>query len=272
VLDWKAIYDRVDTIRYMCVGLEKCPTTGRSHVQGWMQFTEKVRITTIVKLVGTNKIHLEAIKGTEEQNEKYCKKDGQVLVYGTGYSVQGCETSLIQIVQEIQESPKLRLNDIMLRWPSEYCRHRNGIRDIKAAVDLKNRRNSLRCYVTVLWGPTTTGKSYTAWHMYEEADTYLIKGDDLRWWNGYQGEKHLVIDEYDSQVKVTTLLGILRRENGGTRLEVKGGETWANWETVVLTSNVDPTEWHSMAKPAHRDALEARINDVVNMNVRFHVD
>lgn len=60
-------------------GKEICPTTGRTHFQGFMHLKKAMRITEL-KLIG--KPHLEACKGSEEQNEKYCSKDGCVVKWG----------------------------------------------------------------------------------------------------------------------------------------------------------------------------------------------
>lgn len=66
-------------------GKEKCPTTGRTHFQGFMHLKKSMRITEL-KLIG--KPHLEACKGSEEQNIKYCSKDGNVVRYGFPKPIQ----------------------------------------------------------------------------------------------------------------------------------------------------------------------------------------
>ncbi|AXH73491.1 MAG: putative viral replication protein [Circoviridae sp.] len=60
-------------------GKEICPTTGRTHLQGFLHLKKAMRITEL-KLIG--KPHLEACKGSEAQNIKYCSKDGNVVKYG----------------------------------------------------------------------------------------------------------------------------------------------------------------------------------------------
>lgn len=65
-------------VKYL-YGKERCPTTGRSHFQGFMHLKKARRITEL-KLIG--KPHLEACKGSEEQNIRYCSKDNDVVRYG----------------------------------------------------------------------------------------------------------------------------------------------------------------------------------------------
>lgn len=56
-------------------GIETCPTTGRKHAQGYVDFGSKKRPMETIKIHG---IHWEKCKGNKEQNIKYCSKEGQV--------------------------------------------------------------------------------------------------------------------------------------------------------------------------------------------------
>jgi len=71
-------------LRLLCrkflYGHEKCPTTNKTHLQGYMALKKPMRITEL-KLAG--KPHLEACKGSEEQNITYCSKEGSVVQYPT---------------------------------------------------------------------------------------------------------------------------------------------------------------------------------------------
>jgi len=65
-------------VKYL-YGKEICPTTGRTHFQGFMHLKKAMRITEL-KLIGNP--HLEACKGNEEQNIRYCSKEGNVVKFG----------------------------------------------------------------------------------------------------------------------------------------------------------------------------------------------
>lgn len=56
-------------------GEEICPSTGREHLQGYIEFHKKERPTECVK---TTKIHWEKARGSREDNIKYCSKEGKV--------------------------------------------------------------------------------------------------------------------------------------------------------------------------------------------------
>jgi len=63
-------------------GRETCPTTGLPHIQGWIDFgkDKKARPSTL-KL--PKQIHWETMKGTPEENYKYCSKAGDYIHWGT---------------------------------------------------------------------------------------------------------------------------------------------------------------------------------------------
>lgn len=54
-------------------GLETCPTTGRAHLQGFIEFKKKCRPLESIKI---KEIHWEKCKADREANTKYCSKDG----------------------------------------------------------------------------------------------------------------------------------------------------------------------------------------------------
>lgn len=57
-------------------GVEKCPETGREHLQGFVKFAVKCR--PLEKIKSTD-IHWEVQKASDEDNVNYCKKDGKVF-------------------------------------------------------------------------------------------------------------------------------------------------------------------------------------------------
>lgn len=61
---------------YVVFGEEIAPTTGMPHLQGYVQFKKRQRLTAIKKIICFDKAHLEIAKGTPEENYKYCTKAG----------------------------------------------------------------------------------------------------------------------------------------------------------------------------------------------------
>jgi len=109
-------------------------------------------------------------------------------------------------------------------------------------------------HVTVLWGSTCTGKSRRAW---DEAgiDAYA-KDPRSKFWDGYQSQTRVVIDEFRGGIDVSHLLRWFDRYP--VRLEIKGSSRPSLVEKVWITSNVDPNNWYPDLDEATRLALMRR--------------
>lgn len=254
----KKVFDMYypETIRGMAWGIEICPTTGKEHRQGFIQFVNKKRLQGVQKFFG-HKIHVETVKGAIEDNERYCSKDGKYVKYGKFIS-QGYRTDLENIQREINNGANV--SDIMENHFDMYCRYRGGIRDYCALATEKRADKWRDVEVTVIFGDTGVGKTRAACEY--DPDCYKIEGDNLQWWDGYRGQKTLVIDEYYNQLKITKLLNIL--DDRKLRLDIKGSHTYAFWNKVIITSNVNPREWHQQALPQHLEALERRLAYIIH--------
>lgn len=245
-----------DKVRYAIFGKEVCPSTGKIHWQSYVELNSPQRVSGLKKIFDDNTLHAEKRKGTREQARDYCKKDGAYTEFGKWIKGQGHRSDLDSIVDEMKAGKKL--GDVMLENPKTYCQYRNGLRDIAAEISKKNLPDWRDVDVTLLSGPTGCGKTRTAM---KEA-TYRIQGSQLKWWQDYDGDECICIDEYSNDVKITEMLNFL--DGYKLRLDVKGSHTYANWRKVYITTNLKPDELHKDAKPAHRDALFRRINKVVN--------
>lgn len=89
------------------LGKEVCPSTGKKHLQMFLALKKPMRITEI-KISG--KPHLECCLGTEEQNVKYCSKDGDVITFGF--------PKPIKIIEELRPWQK-KIEDIVLSEPND---------------------------------------------------------------------------------------------------------------------------------------------------------
>jgi len=105
------------------------------------------------------------------------------------------------------------------------------------------------------YGTTGTGKSRTAW---EEAglDAYP-KDPNSKFWDGYRGQEHVVIDEFRGTISVSHLLRWLDRYP--VLVEVKGSSVVFNAKKIWITSNIPPEEWYPGLDPLTIDALKRRL-------------
>jgi len=244
-----------DKITYFVSGKETCPETNREHWHVYVEFKKMKRSTLLNRLGGDKKVKCLQVQ-MKDAYIAYCKKDGNFTEGGTMSGGQGARTDLKGIVDALKAGTKLQ--DIMLENPEVYCRYRNGLKDIAAVVIQKSLPDWRDIDVVLMTGPTGCGKTREAWNF--SLNRYKIMGTMLNWWQDYEGQDTLIIDEYNNDVKITALLPLL--DGYECRLAVKGGHTYANWTKIFITTNLTVEELHRDAKPEHKKALMRRITQI----------
>ncbi len=108
--------------------------------------------------------------------------------------------------------------------------------------------------ILVLWGATEVGKTRLAYEMYP--DLYKLEcGETDIWWDGYYGEKCILLDDFYGQIKYSHLLNLL--DGYPTRVRTKGGFVTLDNTVWIITSNAPPHEWYP--KVADKKALWNRL-------------
>nr|QTE03515.1 MAG: replication-associated protein [Luscinia sibilans CRESS-DNA-virus sp.] len=107
----------------------------------------------------------------------------------------------------------------------------------------------------VYWGPTGTGKSRRAWEL-AGLDAYP-KAPTTKFWDGYQSQEHVVIDEFRGAIEISHILRWLDRYP--VLVEIKGSSTVLRAKQIWITSNLHPSQWYVTLDPATYAALERRL-------------
>lgn len=211
-----------DSIRYICYGRETCPTSGREHLQGFAIFKRTCRIPKGKQWIGDGSAHLEPRRGTRDEARDYCRKDGVFFEWGSYDPITK---------EQLFHKP---IPFLKKEYPEFYCRYHRGLEKLQADKGPKWRNLEN----TVLWGETGVGKTRRVMEM---DDVYKID-PPYTWWDGYEGEEIILIDDYTNRsVPRGTLLNLL--DGYRLRLETKGGHTWALWKEVYITTNSNPEHW-----------------------------
>jgi hypothetical protein len=133
---------------------------------------------------------------------------------------------------------------------AKYPRLRNELRMDYLKVETRPFR---QVEVIVHWGDAGTGKTKKP---YEEG-AFIFDDYDNGWWDGYDGESVICLDDFYGGIKYSYLLRLL--DGYQCRLKIKGGFTYAQWSKVYITSNKKPSEWYAQGMT---NALGRRITDV----------
>jgi len=108
----------------------------------------------------------------------------------------------------------------------------------------------------VYWGPTGTGKSRLAWS--EGGMDAYPKDPRTKFWDGYQGEGAVIIDEFRGAIDVSHLLRWLDRYP--VRVEVKGSSRVLAAQTFWITSNLPVEQWWPEIDPLTLAAFRRRVS------------
>lgn len=257
LLNFELIYTQYkDIIRYIVFGNEICPDTKKPHIQGFIQFVNKKTMGGVKRIFQTKKIHLEQCYGTEAQNQKYCIKDGKYKQFGK-YKIQGGRSDKEQVQKDLEENkPMLQIAKDNFDF---FLRYHQAIYKYRQLILQEQTKRFRKLEVILIKGETGKGKTKSAFEI--DPNLFKIEGSQLQWFDGYEGEKTLLIDEYNNDINITRLLNLT--DGYRLRLPIKGGFTYANWNRVIITTNL--SQLHSNAKKVHIDALNRRITKVINL-------
>jgi hypothetical protein len=201
--------------------------------------------------------HVEAAHGTAADNRKYCSKDGDFWEEGTLPS-QGNRSDIRELAQSIIDGQSIQT--IAQDHPDQWIKYHGGILSLKGRVDRQKFRAFRNLDITVLWGPTGVGKTRYAYDQHERDAIYKINPIAGQYWfDGYEGEPVLIIDEWRDQWKEERLLQLL--DGYECQLPIKGSHTYAGWTTVYITSNINPDNWwgkFEMSSPLKRRITRIR--------------
>lgn len=234
---------------YLRGQLERGNDTGYLHWQLLVAFNNKVRLSVVKATFGTT-CHAELSRSTAA--DSYVWKD-DTRVEGTQFELgkrafkRNSQTDWDAVLNEAKCG---RMDSI----PSDIVvRHYGNLRRI--AMDnlqpLAQERE-----VKVYWGPTGVGKSRLAW---QEATLEAYPKDPrTKFWDGYRGQEHVVIDEFRGGIDIAHLLRWFDRYP--VNVEIKGAATTLKATKIWITSNLPPEQWYMDLDQQTKDALLRRLN------------
>lgn len=111
----------------------------------------------------------------------------------------------------------------------------------------------------IYWGLTGSGKSFRAYtEATQNEETPYFKSSSNKWWDGYRGEKNVIVDEFEGKISVDH---ILRWVNWMPCLvETKGGTVPLQAVNFWFTSNINPLQWWKELPKSQEEAFSRRIS------------
>jgi hypothetical protein len=238
----KQLYQDTDSCLYLCYGHEVGEEKKTPHLQGYVYFENPRTMRGVSRMDAFSRAHLAAAKGSARQNREYCSKQDTANFVELGEMPrQGDRTDISAFLDAVKEGADDY--ELMCDFPREFVKYGRAIDRARSATLKRKARSFRQVTVTTLIGPTGTGKTRLAFHM--DPDLYVVpnpSGASQLWFDGYTGQKTILLDDFYGWIKYGFLLRLL----DGHRMQaaIKGSFTAAAWTQVIITSNQHPSQWY----------------------------
>lgn len=227
--------------KYLIFQLEK-GENGTPHFQGYCELSRQSRFLSITRLLPG--VHIEHRRGTQAQAKEYASKaDTRVegpFEYGEFTPSNPGQRTDVRAFRDAILSGK-RKRELLEEYPADLQRYPKFVELCRSTI-VQQPRITLR--VHLLWGEPGLGKSRFA---YESSDDlYAVPiGKDL-WFDGYDGQTTLLLDDFSGEMKLVHLLRLL--DIYPMQVPVKGAFVNLTATTIFITSNKHPRDWYDWEK------------------------
>lgn len=249
---------QANKISYVIIGFER-GESGTEHWQGYIEFKSRVRFGIVRGLLPGS--HIELRRRTGQQASDYCKKEGKWIEWGRISEVdstRGQRTDLEEVKALIDTgaSSLAVAEEHFETWARYYKAFDRYI----GMRNPKQLRTELEvCY---LWGSAGVGKSRLA--MTKDPDAWISSYANLQWFDGYEGEETVVLDDYRGECSDSFILRLL--DIYPMRVPVKGSTQVWRARKIFITSNSPPEELHANVSQAWKRRIHKTFHLMLSIN------
>jgi len=255
-------------IQYAAFQLECAPTTGRHHVQAYVELFASQRLNYVRKLLagpqllGLTSLYLQPAFKVREACARYCMKTRTRICD----PVEMTSSLILRAAAAEQPAPPKEPSatclagqmvlagctplEILRKFPQLLGQFRAMKEVEKARIESELPPNRAPIYVKVLWGPTNGGKSSRIPDAMRAQGLdpsivfyYTATSGSTIYMDGYAPRMTiLVIEEFTGQWDIDTFNRIC--DSRPFRVRILGSYgPYAHWQQVIFTSNMHPGGW-----------------------------
>jgi len=229
-----------DLVRYAVYQLE-VGDSGTPHFQGYIEFKRSCKLGRVKQALAEDTAHCEPRKGSQLEAVDYCTKEDTRVdgpwTYGEPSGGQGARMDLVRLKEDLDRG--LDLTNVSDTHFPAFLRYNKGIQLYINLRETQTVRENLD--VVLYYGPTGTGKSFSASLYGQEA--YWRSSSTGQYWEGYAGERVVVLDDFGGWEPYHTMLRLL--DIYPYRVGNKGSSQILRARKIIITSNYRPDEWYN---------------------------
>lgn len=228
---------------------------GTPHLQGYFRLKSTATSKALHKKFGLKRASLFICKGTEAQNERYCKKSGPDTLFsrgGTMQAGQGARTDLKVASEKIRDGGMTAYRKLAREEPHMIVKYAKGFQHLMEAVDTP-RKLDKPPEVIYFYGEAGAGKSVAAYKLADDLcksrDVQYVEIDTgmLPFCDGYAGEKIVMFNDFRTKnhhgtdLQVDIFLKML--DMFPYRLNIKGSSRHLQADTFIFTNTQHPSKF-----------------------------
>uniref|UniRef100_A0AAU6S517 Replication-associated protein n=1 Tax=Barbastella barbastellus feces associated circovirus 1 TaxID=3139967 RepID=A0AAU6S517_9CIRC len=224
------------------------------HLQGYVEL-KTVRAMSYLKGI-LPRAHWEIRRGTQQQAMDYASKEdtrisgpwtfGELVI-----NAQGTRSDLLALKASIAED----LTETQL-WDKHWADMHKCYRGVMRYRCLTGLKRDWAPRIYLLIGEPGCGK--TSFCRRVAPDAYW-KQSMSKWWDGYDGQSDVILDDFYGWIPYHTMLRLCDRY--AELVESKGGQCQFIARRIFITSNREPREWWDIERVRDIDALERRFRE-----------
>lgn len=255
-------------VSYFVFQLEKAPTTGLEHFQGYIEFSRSTRMGAVKKVFNCESLHLEKRRGTQAEAIAYCKKEDsrqdstrEPMEWGVPAAGQGKRSDIDEVVEFMTET-KPTLVQVAEAFPKAIVKYSRGLQTLSSLLSQPKMRDGLT--VNVFWGSSSVGKTHYVVNKLPPHLYHRLSAKNGQWWDGLEPtHTHLWIDEYKGEMPLDLFKEVT--DKYPYRVPIKGGFVSLNVTTIWITSQISPDDWYPHVG-ADRVAFMRRLTNIYYWN------
>jgi len=204
---------------------------GTPHIQGAAVLGKQTAFSTIKKIPGMVRAHIEVMHGTPHDSLVYCsKEDPAPFTFGT-LPEPGKRNDLHDATLALKEGMSMR--DLAVNHPTTVVKFFKGLTTFKTLIE-PPRDVSEPPTVYWLYGSTGTGKTRRAYefghNVFPDFEPWACS-NNLQWFDGYDGQSAVIFDDFRAKgISFPFLLRLLDRYP--LRVPIKGG--FVDWKPKLI--------------------------------------
>lgn len=269
--EWEEDPKRWPDVQYCVYQLERAPETGRLHLQGYIEFKNRKKFTTVKNMIpALAGAHFEARKGTCDEARTYCMKEDS--------RVAGPWESGVWEPEKQRKDQKTKATELLVRrtregasdaelweeFPSLMLIHSRKVVEVREVFN-GNKRNTMPI-VFLFCGIAGAGKSRTANTLAAFLGSVFVvptaKSSGL-YFDGYRQERSIIIDDMDGARCTPGFFKQLCDRYAFT-VPVHGrGNVNFNSPYIFITTNRVPKQWWKNQSDTETKAIMRRFSCII---------